>query len=114
MVGNEVRIIIKGGGRICNEIRIIIFCHDVGIIIVKEVRVCLVEVARMDSWPAHSAGWMCAAVGGCAGLLALVSFSSSLPFLLSWLPPSPPGVGLPRSLGVMLPNCILVLTWSLL
>ena len=40
MVGNEVRIMIKVGGRICNEIRIIIFCHEVGIIIVKGVRVC--------------------------------------------------------------------------
>ena len=31
-----------------NEVRIIIVRHEVGIIIVKEVRVCSVEVARMD------------------------------------------------------------------
>ena len=86
----------KGVRMAGNEVRIIV-CHEVGIIIVKEVRVCSVEVARMDYRSAHSPGWMCAAVGRCAGLLALVSSSSSLPFLLSWLSPSPPGVGLSRS-----------------
>ena len=38
---------IKGGRGICNEV-IIIACHEVGIIIAKGVRVCLVEVARMN------------------------------------------------------------------
>ena len=38
---------IKGGRRICNEV-IIIVCHEVEIIIAKGVKVCLVEVARMN------------------------------------------------------------------
>ena len=38
---------IKGGRGICNEV-IIIVCHEVEIIIAKGVKVCLVEVARMN------------------------------------------------------------------
>ena len=44
--------------------------------------------------PEHSPSWMYFAGGGCAGLPVLFPFNSSVPFLLSWLPSSPLGVGL--------------------
>ena len=53
----------------------------------------LVIAGRIDCQSPVQVGIVHVAVGGCAGLPVLLASSSSLPFLLSWRPSSPLGVG---------------------